>query len=36
METYTAKQALRKDMAPQKKEYRRIPLGGLWDKTMDR
>ena len=36
METYTAKQALRKDMASRKKEYSRITLCELSDKIMDR
>lgn len=34
METYTAKQALRKDMASRKKEYSRITLCELSDKIM--
>ena len=35
METYTAKQALRKDMASRKKEYSRITLCELSDKIMN-
>ena len=35
METYTAKQALRKDMASRKKEYSRITLCEISDKIIE-